>query len=559
MTEHFTPSISVEPPREPTLQSYEMEMFNELCAPPDSSECYPQPPALFIQPSISTTELENFLQAADGKFGFSPATSGSGSSSPVGLWSPASSFSGEVFPDEFTQDDFSAWSQSLSGHPSPAPSSSSLSPLTSAFDGFALEEGYQSTEHSVLNGPPAFSRLRSSSHSAPSTTEMWVDSGVGRGRSSSFSGPSDTQFFTNPAPAPLVNVEPPSGLQMSVSDLDLGLADALGTSGMSWGAVTDADVASVTPDSPLGALVPGWRYPGRDGPAADTRDLSQSPVSPSDGLLTVPNIGLSGGLHRRSAISPRPSRRALSHSDINSLMPPEFEQGRGRGQHRTTLSIPNSRSVSNTSSRDVSPHSDLGYYSPAPSSPAFEDAEAEADLDEPISIGRRSTFTALRGPRDGMPSAMVPLSRAISAPSVRSRRSRGVSVSHNAAEMGLGVYKAEAADYLYPETHGAAAEFLLSQLEQQQAQQQAQLAVPGPAPFKSEVASNKIRQASNARRLNAAAFQCPLPTCGSTFTARHNLINHINSHNKHRPHKCLCGMSFTTQGVLNRHKKRCKN
>ncbi|KAJ7067252.1 hypothetical protein C8F01DRAFT_933537, partial [Mycena amicta] len=72
---------------------------------------------------------------------------------------------------------------------------------------------------------------------------------------------------------------------------------------------------------------------------------------------------------------------------------------------------------------------------------------------------------------------------------------------------------------------------------------------------KAEVASNKIRQASNARRLNAASFQCPLPTCGSTFTARHNLVNHINSHNKHRPHKCSCGMSFTTQGVLNRHKK----
>jgi hypothetical protein len=78
-----------------------------------------------------------------------------------------------------------------------------------------------------------------------------------------------------------------------------------------------------------------------------------------------------------------------------------------------------------------------------------------------------------------------------------------------------------------------------------------------PPSFKAEVASKKIRTASSARRINAALFACPLPGCPSTFTARHNLNNHINSHNKYRPHRCMCGMSFTTQGVLNRHRKRC--
>ncbi|KAJ6560160.1 hypothetical protein B0H19DRAFT_109688 [Mycena capillaripes] len=69
---------------------------------------------------------------------------------------------------------------------------------------------------------------------------------------------------------------------------------------------------------------------------------------------------------------------------------------------------------------------------------------------------------------------------------------------------------------------------------------------------------NKIRQTSSKTRINEASFKCPLGTCTSTFTARHNLLNHINSHNKYRPHRCMCGMSFTTQGVLNRHRKRCR-
>ncbi|KAF7361300.1 hypothetical protein MSAN_01162500 [Mycena sanguinolenta] len=82
------------------------------------------------------------------------------------------------------------------------------------------------------------------------------------------------------------------------------------------------------------------------------------------------------------------------------------------------------------------------------------------------------------------------------------------------------------------------------------------VAQPQASSLKGEVAS-KIRMASSARRINAAIYECPLPTCFSTFTTSHNLMHHINSHNKYRPYYCACGMSFTTQGVLNRHKKRC--
>ncbi|KAF7332425.1 C2H2-type domain-containing protein [Mycena kentingensis (nom. inval.)] len=492
-TEDYTPSILVEAPSESNMLS-SMTGYDTYPPSSEQSECYPR---LFIQQPDSlsiSTELDNY-----DKFRFSPATSGR--SSPVGAWSPASTHSGEVFPDDFTHDEYSWAQSSLSDYSgsSPALSPSSLSPL---FDGFGLaDETYPaSTDFSILNGPPAFSRLRSSSHSVPTSTELWADSGVGRGRSSSFS--------------------------VSL-----------------WG-------APETVSSPnVGSLAPGWRYPapGRDGPAVDTQELSPPPLSPS--LLTVPSPC---GLRRRGAVSGS-SRRTLSHSDIPAL---DQDLGRGRGIHRTTLSIPNSRSVSNAGSvysHSRSPSRDSSYggssefgYSPTmPPSPAFEDAEAQADLamDEPIAIGRRRTFAAMRGPRES-----VPLARAISAPSVpsRSRRSRAAPARNTAVdELGLGMIKAEnganSSGFLYHQgTSSDHAEFQVAQS------------------FKAEVASKKIRQASNARRLNAAAFACPLPTCSSTFTARHNLINHINSHNKHRPHKCPCGMAFTTQGVLNRHKKRCR-
>jgi hypothetical protein len=44
-------------------------------------------------------------------------------------------------------------------------------------------------------------------------------------------------------------------------------------------------------------------------------------------------------------------------------------------------------------------------------------------------------------------------------------------------------------------------------------------------PTRTQISSEKIRQASNARRMKATTvFQCPLETCSRTFTARHNLL-----------------------------------
>jgi hypothetical protein len=294
-----------------------------------------------------------------------------------------------------------------------------------------------------------------------------------------------------------------------------------------------------------GHLVQGWRYPNSEQSSTDSLH-ERPPASPS--LLTVP------GLQRRPACSSR--QRSRSHSDLSSLMPPDLDSGRGRGQHRTTLSIPNSRSVSSGSrgsSRDVSPHGAVFFndvqtpasFSPSsPASPAFEDAEISADG---VTVGRRRTFTAMRGP-DELFAPIPTLSRASSAPS-KARRSKVVSSLRN--NSGQGVFK-------MVKTEPSSSTFL-SPYGSEGSQQEFRVTQPAPAQsFKAEVASKKIRQASNARRINAALFKCPLETCSSTFTARHNLLNHINSHNKYRPHRCMCGMSFTTQGVLNRHKKRCR-
>ncbi|KAJ7784249.1 hypothetical protein B0H16DRAFT_1876745 [Mycena metata] len=75
--------------------------------------------------------------------------------------------------------------------------------------------------------------------------------------------------------------------------------------------------------------------------------------------------------------------------------------------------------------------------------------------------------------------------------------------------------------------------------------------------FKREVASENIRHANAKSRLAPVTFQCPFENCSSTFTASQSLINHINTHNKYRPHRCPCGLSFTAQGILSRYKKRC--
>ncbi|KAJ7679169.1 hypothetical protein DFH06DRAFT_1465343 [Mycena polygramma] len=556
MTDHYAPTIHVEPPVDEQALYFPSGMYNDN----NNNYCgssgldltfnlgggYP-PMQSFdseLSPSAELSPLEDlpFLQT---NYRYTSPSDNSGRSSPIDFssWSPASSFSGDISPDEFSP----SWhQQGFSGHSSPA-LSPSLSPITSALDNFAFDdEHYPASE--VLPSAP-ISRLRSSSHSAlnVSPAELWVD-GVGRGRSSSFSGPTvDTQFYHNDAiqqqqqeDFTQYQYSNSAEVQISVADAETNY-DSFGTNA-TWGTESQqGSDAAADNMATLGGLTSGWVCPVGQSSAEE-----RAPPSPS--LLTVPTVGL----QRRPACS---SRRSRSHSDLSSIVPGQ-DLGRGRGQHRSTLSIPNSRSVSNgsrASSREASPHGAVFFNdvqtpasfspnSPSPSSSAFEDAETG---DEGISVGRRRTFTAIRGSDERLTPGLT-LSRASSAPT-RGRRAKPV--PNPLSGRGMFSVKVEASTP-YLTTDGGDG-----------SQQEFRVAQPPTAPaFKAEVASKKIRQASTKRRMNEAAFACPLPSCSSTFTARHNLINHINSHNKHRPYRCsLCTMAFTTQGVLNRHLKRCSN
>ncbi|KAF8657563.1 hypothetical protein AX16_002200 [Volvariella volvacea WC 439] len=75
-------------------------------------------------------------------------------------------------------------------------------------------------------------------------------------------------------------------------------------------------------------------------------------------------------------------------------------------------------------------------------------------------------------------------------------------------------------------------------------------------PRKARVASVKTIRASEDRRRKEATFMCTFGDCTQTFTARHNLHNHLNSHNDVKPFACsACGRRFGTKSVQQRHAK----
>ncbi|ESK84988.1 transcription factor containing a c2h2 zinc finger [Moniliophthora roreri MCA 2997] len=84
-----------------------------------------------------------------------------------------------------------------------------------------------------------------------------------------------------------------------------------------------------------------------------------------------------------------------------------------------------------------------------------------------------------------------------------------------------------------------------------------------PRSFKLVVASGNVLDASIQRRKDRKSdgkYRCRgFGTCKATFTASHNLKNHIRSHRGERPFKCnFCPQRTVTRSDIKRHEKKCK-
>ncbi|KAL1687759.1 hypothetical protein GGG16DRAFT_61431 [Schizophyllum commune] len=79
------------------------------------------------------------------------------------------------------------------------------------------------------------------------------------------------------------------------------------------------------------------------------------------------------------------------------------------------------------------------------------------------------------------------------------------------------------------------------------------------APFpisRPHIATDAMRRLSLERRTRPAEYGCNV--CGATFTARHNLRNHLRSHEGRRDFVCaVCQATFINPGVRDRHQAKC--
>ncbi|KAK0480162.1 hypothetical protein IW261DRAFT_117923 [Armillaria novae-zelandiae] len=81
---------------------------------------------------------------------------------------------------------------------------------------------------------------------------------------------------------------------------------------------------------------------------------------------------------------------------------------------------------------------------------------------------------------------------------------------------------------------------------------------PTSTSYREQVASDAVARASQSRRTNAANYTCS--ECHQTFTAKHNLNNHLNSHYGVRNFHCgvpNCNKAFGTSHVRRRHMIKC--
>ncbi|KAJ2918505.1 hypothetical protein MD484_g1918, partial [Candolleomyces efflorescens] len=293
---------------------------------------------------------------------------------------------------------------------------------------------------------------------------------------------------------------------------------------------TPSNSPTCPPVSPYSSLTPPSPYSPQptSSPISDNLTSSSSPYSFNTINTTSPLIGIPSSSSSSSFVS-LPNTSALDDGDIlktDSIMrrsrqaPTSPTRGRsvGRGRHTPSAS----------SSRQTSPYRRLSR-SPNPKHPVGDFLEVPQALTQ-VQHGQSSL----------MGESSSPLSRRHSFGAVtRSRPSsshvRGAGSMGNIDGFDLAVNPSAALTI-----------------------QPSGLAAPsGAIPQGSRVASDAIIAACNDRRTREAKFICNI--CFQTFTAKHNLKNHIKAHDNIKDQVCTgCHNAFRANGTLRRHMKTCE-
>ncbi|KAF9260013.1 hypothetical protein L218DRAFT_1003109 [Marasmius fiardii PR-910] len=615
-----TPSIVVEPPREeqdlidgghtPSLNALQ-SFYGMYQGATSSSGNTSAEQGLFSTPldlnTLSSGQVSPLITTGlrDAQSG-NMFLSASGQNSPIEASSPASTSSGDpVFPENWS-DCSSQWSPSL--EPSSHPSSPSLSPINTSMLNFTfndppyLEENFQQA--------PAANRMRSNSYSGGDSPPE-ANNG-GRPRSASFTNVNDhvhnTFFHVDASPIPPqwdpsfqgVGFASSTSLPNDFSSMDPSIYG--GNAGAGFGSPTSPSYSPVNegwniPELSSSPGHPPMNYPPPPGPPPNANSMVASHSRSQSTHLTVPtSTSLQRrGAHRRrhsdtgvhehasspnSPASPDSATRGMFPSVRRRIPSPSFTPSHSRpssaasfnyeacyqqvDQSAAFLNINPANQISSNTSDSSS------FLSPSPGPSSASQSPAQSPIAPPIELAVPD-FTGTK-----------PLSAIKVDDSLIRRHSYGGGGSQAHADSSPETLHRAASDPLgrgrkarsRPRYQG----LLRPQKEVDESSQFRDLSmmidVPvegiaststAASPLSSDsehkdiVASNKIVDASFKRRkkpTEKARFVCPI--CQHNFTAKHNLNNHMNSHNGVKPFKCdVCKQTFTTSGTAKRHQNNC--
>ncbi|KAK1236392.1 hypothetical protein PQX77_000376 [Marasmius sp. AFHP31] len=571
-----TPSIVVEPPRE------EVDLI-------DGGHLNKQ--GLFSTPlehsPLSSGQVSPLITT-----GLRDVTSGnmflsaSGQNSPIEALSPASTSSGDLFPETWS-DCSSSWS----------PSHDSSSP-----DAPYMEENLNYQQNSGAN------RMRSNSYSGGSDSPPEGSNG-GRPRSASFTNAQIHSAFINESQSiaqwdPLFHdpgVSPTSPIPADFSMMDPNFFSFNG--GTNFGSPVSPSYSSSSdnwsiPENASGPM-PNvvFNYPPPEGPPPNANQMMSHSRSQSTHLTVplAPSLQRRGA-HRRShshtgvhehassptsPTSPDSATRGLFPSNRGRQLSPSFA-ARSRPSSAASLTRePSYAQVDQSASfLNVNPATHMSSYmsdrssvmslSPAPSSasaspaqsphigspvelaPDFTGMEAMPSIKVDDSLVRRHSFAGGSShTQSPSPDPSETLHRAASDPIGRGRRPKS-----RPRYQGLLRPQKEVDEVPPPQELSV---MINVPVEGIASTSTATTPISSDSEQKEIVASSKIVDASVKRRKKPGErgrFVCPI--CNHNFTAKHNLNNHMNSHSGVKPFKCeVCKQTFTTSGTAKRHQNNC--